>query len=365
MRFVFTADTCGLLFSLALLLALVGVPLWLANRARREARMWREALTQLPLGAILFDRRGRKLFSNPIGDELARGIGPSGVEQALQAGLKGVRGNILTGTSGTGDGSSIQAQSWPLGGRKGWVLVTLRDISEQQQAAGNYRKFIYSVSHELLTPLTAVRGHLAHIEQARKGEDDGMWRGSLDVARNEIERLTRLTSNLLLLSRLEGGGPAQRQPTALTALAEEVALQMLEKADERHVTLNIEAAPDLPRLSLDRDAWKQVFLNLIDNGIKYGKEGGHVNIRLSRTPNEAIITVADDGPGIAPEDQLHIFEEAYRAERGGDISGSGLGLTIVRRIVDQHGGSITCESALEQGTTFTIELPLEQNVTAR
>jgi signal transduction histidine kinase len=145
---------------------------------------------------------------------------------------------------------------------------------------------------------------------------------------------------------------------------------MLEKADERRVTLNIEAAPDLPRLSLDRDAWKQVFLNLIDNGIKYGKEGGHVNMRLSHTPNEATITVTDDGPGIAPEDQPHIFEEAYRAgvptkEAGGDVSGSGLGLAIVRRIVEQHGGSISCESALGKGTTFAIILPLEQNVTIR
>jgi two-component system phosphate regulon sensor histidine kinase PhoR len=362
MRFVLTADIWGLLLALTILGALVGIPLWLAYRSRQEAESWRETLMQLPVGALLYDKRGRQILSNEQGGLLSRSVDPAQVDQVLQAGLKGAHRTTLLNPN---EGASIQVQSWPLGGKRGWVLVTLRDVAEQQQAASNYRKFIYSVSHELLTPLTAVRGHLAHIEQATAADEDATWRGSLDVARGEIERLTRLTSNLLLLSRLEGGQPSQRARTSLTAIAEETALQMLEKADERHITLNIEAAPDLPRLMLDRDAWKQVFLNLIDNGIKYGKEGGLVEVKLAAEGDEVGVTVRDDGPGIAPEDLPHVFDEMYRADRHRDVGGSGLGLAIVRGIVEQHGGKIVCESKVGGGTTFQIRLPVEESVTIR
>lgn len=362
MRFILTADIWGLLLALVILAALVGGPIWLALRSRQEADSWRETLMQLPVGALLYDKRGRQLLGNEQGSILSKSVDPAQVEQALQAGLKGAHRTILLNPN---EGASIQVQSWPLGGKRGWVLVTLRDVAEQQQAASNYRKFIYSVSHELLTPLTAVRGHMAHIEQATGSDENATWRGSLDVARGEIERLTRLTSNLLLLSRLEGGQPSQRAKASLTAIAEETALQMLEKADERHITLNIEASPDLPRLMLDRDAWKQVFLNLIDNGIKYGKEGGLVEVRLTQQGDEVGVTVSDDGPGIAPEDLPHVFDEMYRADKHRDVGGSGLGLAIVRRIVEQHGGKIVCESKVGSGTEFKIRLPIEENVTIR
>ncbi|NJO85013.1 MAG: ATP-binding protein [Blastochloris sp.] len=130
------------------------------------------------------------------------------------------------------------------------------------------------------------------------------------------------------------------------------------KADARHITLNVNTAPDLARPSVDRDKWKQVFLNLIDNAIKYGKEGGTVDIELRQGDALLNITITDDGSGIPPADVPHLFDEMFRSETHRNISGTGLGLAIVRRIVEQHDGQITASSRLGLGTTLHISLPL-------
>nr|MCU0493533.1 sensor histidine kinase [Chloroflexaceae bacterium] len=158
---------------------------------------------------------------------------------------------------------------------------------------------------------------------------------------------------------LEAGQPLQRRPTNLAAVAEETVLSLLEKADVRQITLNLNAAPALPRPPLDRDAWKQVFLYLLDNGIKYGRVGGNVTVGLSQEAGALQISVADDGPGIPADEVPHLFSEFFRGENQRQSSGSGLGLAIVRRIVERHGGTIRCESTPGVGTTFTINLPLD------
>ncbi len=355
MRIIITTDIVGLLIIVLGLLLLLLLCAWAGyHLGRREVRHWQATVANLPLGVALFDAAGQPTFSNAQANALIPQIDPSQIEQAVQSGRRGVQQTSVT--SGA-NGNAVQLQCWPLSGGPGHVLLTLRDISQQQQAAANYRKFIYSVSHELLTPLTAMQGHLSHIE-ASGGGDERSWRGSLRVVQDEVERLTRLTSNLLLLSRLESGQPLQRHPINLTAVAEEAMLQLLDKADARHMALNIHATPQLAHPPLDRDAWKQVFVNLIDNAIKYGRDGGKVEISLNQQEGQLLVTVADDGPGISAEDLPHIFTEMYRAEGERQVSGSGLGLTIVRRIVEQHGGRITCQSEPGKGTTFIITLPL-------
>ncbi len=171
-----------------------------------------------------------------------------------------------------------------------------------------------------------------------------------------MERLTRLTSNLLILSRLEAGQPFQRRPTNLAAVAEEAVLQVMEKAEARRMTINLQAEGNQPRPPIDRDAWKQVFLNLLDNAVKYGSTGGAVDVVLRQEAGRLLIAVTDNGPGIAPDDLPHLFTELYRADAQRHVAGSGLGLAIVRRIVEQHGGQITCSSELGRGTRFEIML---------
>lgn len=359
MEIIITADAVGLIFVSSLLLLLLASIVWAAYRAGRRNRtqLLQATLMDLPLGVAMYDSGKQASYSNEAAQSLLGHIDPVQLEGPIQAAWNGLRQtSVVTGD----DGIVVQVQCWPLHSERQTVLVSLRDITQQQAAASGYRKFIYTISHELLTPLTAIHGHLTHIE-ASDVRDETAWRGSLRVVQDEVERLTRLTSNLLLLSRLESGQPLQRRPTNLASVAEEAVLQLLERADLRHIKLNIHAAPRLPRPAVDRDAWKQVFLNLIDNSIKYGQEGGTVNISLQEQGGNSaslLVAVADNGTGIAADDLPHIFTEMYRADSQRHVSGTGLGLAIVRRIVEQHGGTITCSSPPGAGTIFSILLPV-------
>ena len=355
---VITIDLPALPFVLLAFLLLLALLGWGAYRyGYRSARRMRAALAKLPLGVVLFDSAGRPSFANSAAGMLLEQIDTATVEQARRAAMQGLQQtSIVRGN----DGVVVQAQAHPLGERRVGVLLTLRDIGQQQRAEANYRKFIHTLSHELLTPFTSLQLRLANLD----GSDEATRRQSLQVAREDVERLIRLTSNLLLLSRLESRQPLQRRPTNLSAVAEEAVLQLLEKADARRITLNVHAASPLARPAVDRDAWKQVFLNLIDNGIKYGATGGKVDVILRPDGPTLNIAVVDDGAGIAPDDLPHLFAEMFRADAHRHISGTGLGLTIVRRIVEEHGGRITCSSEPGRGTTFHISLPLgNQDVT--
>lgn len=339
------------------LLLVVALRLIARYYQRRAEQSWHGVLANLPWGIVLCDATGRQIFTNVVAGELLPQLEASQLEQAWQAATSGVQQSSIL----NGQDLVVQIQSWPLQAT-GQALITLRDIRQQQRAEEHYRRFIHTLSHELLTPLTAIQGHLSHI-QANIGAQEPGWVGSLHVVRSEVERLTRLTSNLLILSRLEAGQPLQRKPTNLTAVAEEAVLQLLEKADARHISLHVNAAPALPRPPLDRDAWKQVFLNLIDNGIKYGKVAGSVQVALTREHSSLLISITDNGAGIPADDLPHLFVEMFRADTHRHVSGSGLGLAIVRKIVEQHGGQIVCTSTPGSGTTFRIELPLAENAT--
>lgn len=360
MRITFSFDLIGFLVVAIILLALIAALIWFFYRKAKQQAIsrWKASIEDLPLGGVLLDRSGKIVYTNSNAAALLSHIDQAKLAAIYSAGIKGTRqSTILNGS----EGLVVQAQSLPLKDQGG-ALIFLNDITRQQQAVSGYRNFIYGISHELLTPLTAVQGHLAHLQTANPSDENG-WRGSLRVVGDEIERLTRLTSNMLLLSRLEAGQPVQRRPTNLAAVAEEAVLQLMEKADQRRATLNINAEAGLPRPILDRDAWKQVLLNLIDNAIKYGREGGEVDVNLAQAAGAIRITVQDDGPGIAQEDLPHIFTEMYRGDATRHVNGSGLGLAIVRRIVEGSGGTIKCDSKLGTGTTFTVTLPVEANVT--
>lgn len=341
------------LWVVPIVLLLLGAIIWAAYRYGRATMRWQAALLSLPLGVVLFDPTGKRTFENRAAAKLLEQLDVAQLEQLRQSVAQGAsRGTIVRGR----DGAVVRVQGGALNGPGSDVLVTLHDIASQQAAEANYRKFIHTLSHELLTPLTAIQGHLANIKASSDAET-AAWGGSLRVVHDEVERLTRLTSNLLILSRLEAGQPLQRRPTNLSAIVEEAVLSLLEKADARQTTLNIEADPQLARPSIDRDAWKQVFLNLIDNAIKYGRQGGTVNVVLRQADSRIIATVADDGPGIAAADLPHLFDELFRADAQRHVSGSGLGLAIVRRIVERHDGQINVASEPGHGTTFHITLP--------
>jgi len=215
------------------------------------------------------------------------------------------------------------------------------------------QRFVADVSHELRTPLTAIRGNLDLIK--RYGADTE----SLEAMESEVERMSRLVSDLLLLARADYGGlKLDLEPLDLDTTISEIYRDTRVLANARHLTFEIRDFQPV-RIKGDSDKLKQVFLNLVSNAIKFTPEGGSVIINLRRSYDDAVVEVVDSGIGIAPEDLAHIFDRFYQADparvRKGE--GSGLGLSIAKWIVEAHSGRIEVASSVGKGTTFTVLIP--------
>ena len=229
-------------------------------------------------------------------------------------------------------------------------------LSRLENLFDTQRRFIADVGHELRTPLTVIKGNVDLMR--RMGYSDNE---SLEGIENEVDRLTRLVGDLLLLAQAESGKlPLDRRLVELDTLVLEAMQQMRVLARDR---LNLHLG-DIDQVLVcgDRDRLKQVLVNLIGNAIKYTPKGGEVVVGLGKVNNQAQLTVRDTGPGIPEEDLPYIFERFYRGEksrtRSRDGKGFGLGLSIAYWIVRNHDGRIEVNSKLEQGTTFCVWLPL-------
>ncbi|HUH97005.1 MAG TPA: HAMP domain-containing sensor histidine kinase [Anaerolineales bacterium] len=231
------------------------------------------------------------------------------------------------------------------------TLERLENLFTSQQ------RFLADVSHELRTPLTVIKGNVDLIRRMKQFDQESL--SSID---QEAGRLTRLVGGLLLLTQADSGKlTLNRGPVALDTLLLEVFQEMRILAGNK-VRLKI-ADIDQVQINGDRDRLKQVLLNLVGNAIQYTPQGGDVLMGLARIGAQARIIVRDTGPGISSEDLPYIFDRFYRAEKSRTRStspGFGLGLSIAKWIVENHGGTINVESKEGKGTTFAIWLPLEK-----
>lgn len=334
------------------------------RHGRSNAPIWRAMLAKVPLGIAVFDTAEQKVvFANQPADRLMQRLDTPLVDHALASAQ---HHHQRSWTIRGGDNLLVRVQTVVLEDFRHTILLLLQDMTEQEYQKATHRAFIQALGHELQTPLTAIQGHLTHIAKRSNGKLSDELMGSLQVVRDEIERLTWLTPNVLTILKLDAEQMLNRRPHNLGVIAEEAMQDLWEKATAHKISLYVETDSALSRVSIDRSAWKQVFINLIDNGIKYGTDGGSVTVSLQQTDDTQIITVADDGPGIAPHDLPHIFETLYRGERQQHTQGSGLGLSIVQQIVERHNGHIEClnNGVAKQGATFRIVLPLNgQDVT--
>ena len=241
-------------------------------------------------------------------------------------------------------------------------ILNVRDITRERQQEEQRSTFISVISHELQTPIAIIKGYASTLARTDATFDADVMRSRLVAVEEEADRLNKLVGNLLYASRIQAGG-LQMDIAALDlrSLIEGVVRRLEARRLDVNVTLDIPST--LPTAMADRDRIEEVLQNLLDNAVKYSPRHRELTISARATSEEVIVSVKDSGMGISVRDQEQIFD---RFQRVGDplsqaTPGAGLGLYICRAIVEAHGGHISVESTLHQGSTFSFSLPREEN----
>jgi two-component system phosphate regulon sensor histidine kinase PhoR len=278
-----------------------------------------------------------------------------------------VRGALENGEVRTGRASSlapgrifeVNAAPLPSGG----AIAVLHDVTRIEAAESSRREFIANVSHELRTPLTSIQGYVETLLEDIPCNPETS-REFLGVVQKNASRMSRLTEDLLALASVESPDyKLVRQPIRASALVEDAIESLGGLVMDSGIELESAGAPDALVMA-DPDAMNQVFGNLIENALKYGKTGKRIRVGAHLLDQEVEFRVQDFGPGIAFEHLERIFERFYRVDkaRSRESGGTGLGLAIVKHIVHAHGGRIRAESELGSGATFYFTLPLGPGV---
>jgi two-component system phosphate regulon sensor histidine kinase PhoR len=236
------------------------------------------------------------------------------------------------------------------------TVVMFHDITEVKRVEKIKKDFVVNVSHELRTPLTSIKGFVETLEE----EIDEKNREYVKIIKRNTDRLTNIVEDLLLLSELEEKGTALHlEACDLKSMLENIRKIFEHRLTEKGLILEIEAQKDLPAITADAFKLEQVFINLIDNAIKY-TEKGSITITLQHHDHFIRIAIQDTGIGIPPEHVSRIFERFYvvDASRSRQLGGTGLGLSIVKHIILLHNGTIEAQSTSGAGTTFLITLPI-------
>ena len=309
---------------------------WLANQAFRE----------------IFGIRGETSARSPL--ELTR---QTQLEDLI----------VSTLVSGRGSTAEIQLQgmpsrhvalaSTPLGEGLGAVVVA-RDITDLVRLTQVRRDFIANISHELKTPLSAIRGYTETLRDGAMEEPEASRR-FLGRILQQCSRLQTLLEDLLTLSRLENlEGHLERRTVDLETILDDCLETLAPQISDKQIQLDVQETP-VPKLTGDAEALQRLFINLLENAIKYNRKGGHVTVQLRPEDGEVVLQVDDTGIGIPAASIDRVFERFYRVDKGRsrDEGGTGLGLAIVKHVAQLHGGRVEVESHLGEGSTFRVHLP--------
>jgi two-component system phosphate regulon sensor histidine kinase PhoR len=243
------------------------------------------------------------------------------------------------------------------------AIVVLHDVSELRQLESVRRDFVANISHELKTPLAAIRGLVETLIDDRQ-MDRATHDRFIEKIRDQSMRLSNLVTDLLTLSRLESdqGGRKLERMDLRESVAESYRAQV-HVAETKSVGLEANVSDRPVLIEGDGEALRELVDNLLSNAIKYTPEGGRVGVRLAVEGPNAVLSVEDTGIGIAPEDQGRIFERFYRVDkaRSRQLGGTGLGLSIVKHVALAHGGNVSLKSAPGRGSTFRVQIPLARD----
>jgi len=242
------------------------------------------------------------------------------------------------------------------------MIILIRDMTKINQLEQVRKEFVANVSHELKTPLTSILGFTETLLE--ESVDDIRTRNRfLQIIQDEAHRLLRLVNDLLSLSKIEGSKPQKSLHKETGNIIDNITVIMrkfLSQAQNKAINLYFNnKSSNLQYLNFDPDALEQILINLIDNAIKYSKEGSTVEVCIQEREKEVEISITDTGLGIPKEDLSRIFERFYRVDkaRSRQMGGTGLGLSIVKHLVEAHGGKVWVESQVGIGSTFSFTLP--------
>ena len=239
------------------------------------------------------------------------------------------------------------------------AIAVFHDITRLKELEKIREDFVANVSHELRTPLTTIKGYAETLLEGALKEEVAFQ--FVQVINRHADRLTKIVEDLLTLSKIESKEFSLKpERLSISELIDGTLDVIKEEADKKGVSISwSESTPSLFIFG-DRKGLEQVLINLLDNAIKYGREGGNIKISVNENPNAEIqVSVEDDGIGIPKEDLPRIFERFYRVDKGRskELGGTGLGLSIVKHIVQAHGGKVWAESQIGKGSTFYFTLP--------
>ncbi len=325
-----------------------------------------ELLASLPDAAAVVAVDGRVRVCNAAFDALSasgRAAGLTAIEVTRSGELAAALRRALEGTARRIEVElqhrALSVQLTPL--LRGEVLCLARDVTEERRAAATRRDFVANASHELRTPVAAIRG-AAETLLSGALELQESARGFVEIVHRQAERLSRLTQDLLDLSRLESRQwRFEVAPVELAQLGRQVAELHGLTARKKGLELRVEVPEGLLAMA-DGRALEQVAVNLVDNAIKY-TQSGSVELRAMARQSDVLITVADTGPGIEPHHMARLFERFYRVDpgRAREAGGTGLGLAIAKHLVQGMHGEIRVESGVA-GTCFTVRLPAASSI---
>jgi two-component system, OmpR family, phosphate regulon sensor histidine kinase PhoR len=321
-------------------------------------------------GVVVLDRQGRLVMANDAARAMLK----------LEAGSTGRRyqewmrqpelfAQIVQALDGHAPGGvefvlardpsrTCVSRAAPAGEPDGGAVLVLHDISDLRRADRVRRDFVANVSHELRTPLTAIRGYVeALIDDPPAAEDQ---RRFLEIVARHTSRMERLVKDLLRLARLDAG---QETPELveceLASIVEGVVNELSGPIAERQSAVEVVIAPDARTLVSDPARLHDVLRNLVENAVGYAPEGGQVTVEATREHGAVLIRVLDNGPGIPAADLTRVFERFYRVDksRARAPGGTGIGLAIVKHLVELLGGSVTAAARPDGGAAFTVRLP--------
>lgn len=346
------------------------------NHLFRSAEVGRQRLAAIlastPDPVLVTDQRNRLLLSNPAAWQVLGAAMGSGQGQAIEKLIpqKSLLDILQTSSADklsaevvVPNGQVYLATASPVvaDGRLVGRVCILRDVTHFKELDTMKTEFVNTVSHDLRSPLTLMRGYATMLEMV--GQLNEQQKGYTLKMISGVENMTRLVNNLLDLGRIDVGVGLRLETVPLQDIIEHVTTTLQMQASQKNIELKLELPQHTsPLIQADQALLQQAIYNLVENALKYTPDGGQVTVRLKIQGDSILFSVQDTGIGVSAVDQARLFEKFYRGTQreAREQKGSGLGLAIVKSIAERHGGKVWLESELGKGSTFFLQVPLQQ-----